>query len=78
MARSFRSFMKKFLMNIPMLLNRDKFHLKRSTIEKFLRLFEVHGVEVIPQNTDEVFLDIHCLILPKRLKRIFNKVQPFS
>ena len=39
-------------------LNRDKFHLKRPTIEKFLRLFEIYGVEVIPRKTDEVFSDI--------------------
>ena len=38
-------------------LNRDKFHFQKSTIEKFLRIFEVCGVDIVPKQTDEMFVD---------------------
>lgn len=38
-------------------LSRDKFHLASATIQKVLRAFQIYGVKVAPQETDEFFAD---------------------
>lgn len=38
-------------------LRRDKFHLQPSTVERFLQVFRIRGIETVPMKTDEVFID---------------------
>lgn len=38
-------------------LHRDKFRLQPATIQKILRVFKIYGVEITPQETDELFTD---------------------
>ena len=39
------------------MLCRDKFHLASATIQIVLRAFKIYGVEVMPQETNELFED---------------------
>ena len=55
-------FHREILEEYDRVLHRDKFHLKEKTIQKLLSAIQQFGIEVFPQPTHEILIDMKDLI----------------